>query len=102
MPYYIYEYTLSEKGLLNIKDIPTVINQHYKGVEAIGGKKVETYYVFGEKSFVSIVEFPDDETAEIWNLGSPEDPTNALWEPGFTVKKAFTLEEFTNIVKKLT
>lgn len=101
MPFYIYDYTLSEQGLSSIKDIPTVINNHYKDIEAIGGKAVETYYVFGDSRLLSIVEFPDDGTVEIWNLGNPEDPTNAFWEPNFSVKKIFSLEEFTDIVRKL-
>lgn len=102
MPVYIYESKLSQQGLLNIKEIPSVIDQFVKGAEAFGGKTIGIYSIFGDNSFISIAEFPDDETAERWNLEAPEDPKNALFEPGFIVKKAFTLEEFTGIVKKLT
>lgn len=106
MPFYLYEFKLSGKGLLNIKEIPSVIDHFTRGsevgVEAVGGKVVENYYVFGENTFVTIAEFPDDETAERWNLSYPEDPKLEFWEPDFKVKKVFSLKEFTDIVKKLT
>lgn len=101
MPLYYYEYKLSEKGLVNIKDIPDVLDETTNLLEEIGGKAVGQYSVFGENCFVLIAEFPDDETAERWNLVPLDESTQALWEITFKAKRIFSLDEFKDIVKKL-
>ena len=96
MPTYICLHKLTDQGIKNIKDAPQRIEEDIKAAEAAGGKVLGVYTVLGEYDFVSIGEFPNDETALTLGL--------ALVAQGnvrTTTLKAFTKEEFAEIVKKL-
>lgn len=96
MPTYICLHKLTDQGIKNIKDAPQRIEEDIKAAEAAGGKVLGVYTVLGEYDFVSIGEFPNDETALTLGL--------ALVAQGnvrTTSLKAFTKEEFAEIVKKL-
>lgn len=103
MPLYFYETKLSENGLVNIKNIPAALDEAVKLLESIGGKVVGVYSIFGENSFLTILEFPDDETAETWNLFPPGESIQPLLdiETIYKGKRIFSLDEFKEIVKKL-
>jgi uncharacterized protein with GYD domain len=67
-----------------------------KGAEAMGAKVTGFYVVMGEYDYVAIGEFPNDQAAMTFAL--------ALGSGGnvrTTNLKAFTKEEFTEMVKKL-
>ena len=96
MPTYIGLYKLTDQGIKNMKDAPRRVEDAVKGVEAMGGKVIGVYLVMGEYDYVTIGEFPSDEVAMTYAM--------ALGSRGnvrTTTLKAFTKEEFAQIVKKL-
>ena len=96
MPTYIVLYKLTDQGIRNIKEAPQRIEEGIKALEAAGGKVIGFYSVMGEYDYVSIGEAPNDETAVALAL--------AIGSQGnvrTTTLKAFTKEEFGEIVKKL-
>jgi uncharacterized protein with GYD domain len=96
MPIYIALYKLTDQGIKNIKEMPQRIEKAIEASEAMGGKVLGVYSVLGEYDLVSIAEFPNDETVLTLAL--------ALGGQGnvrSTTLKAFTKEEFAEIVKKL-
>ena len=96
MPISIILFQLTDQGIKNIKDAPQRIEEGIKGFEAMGGKLHSFYAVMGEYDYVAIGETPNDEVGMAFAL--------ALGSAGnvrTTTLKAFTKEEFTEIVKKL-
>ena len=96
MPTYIVLYKLTDQGIKNIKDAPQRVEGATKRLEEMGGKVIGIYTVMGEYDYVSIGEAPNDEVAMTFAL--------ALGSQGnvrSTTLKAFTKEEFANIVQKL-
>ena len=96
MPTYIGLYKLTDQGIKNIKDAPGRVEEAIKGAETMGGKVIGVYTVMGEYDYVTIGEFPSDETQMAFTM--------ALGSRGnvrTTTLKAFTKEEFAQIVKKL-
>ena len=96
MPTHIGLYKLTDQGVKNIKDAPGRVEEAIKGVEAMGGKVIGIYSVMGEYDYVTIGEFPSDEVAMTFAfaLGSRGNVRT-------TTLKAFTKEEFAEIVKKV-
>jgi len=96
MPTYIALYKLTDQGIKSIKDAPNRIEEGIKGAEAMGAKVLGFYTVMGEYDYVAIGEFPSDEAVMAFAM--------ALGSGGnvrTTTLKAFTKEEFAQIVKKL-
>ena len=96
MPTYITLYKLTDQGIKNIKDAPKRLEQNIKNAEAAGAKIIGFYAVMGEYDYVSISEGPSDEVVmtrmlDICSKGSVRT----------TTLKAFTQQEFVEIVKKL-
>lgn len=96
MPTYVGLYKLTQQGIRDIKNAPARVEQAIKAVEAMGGKVLGVYVTMGEYDYVTIGEFPSDEVAMTFLLG-----LNALGNVTTTTLKAFTPEEFAEIVKKL-
>ena len=96
MPTYIGLYKLTDQGIKNIKDAPQRIEEGIKRVEAAGGKVIGFYSVMGEYDYVAIGEFPNDEVAVTLTLA-----TGSQGNVRTTTLKAFTKEEFAEIIKKL-
>ena len=96
MPTYIGLYKLTDQGIKDIKDGPDRVKEAIAGVEAMGGMVIGVYAVMGEYDYVSIGEFPSDEVAMTFNLG-----LGSRGNVRTTTLKAFTKEEFAEIVKKL-
>jgi uncharacterized protein with GYD domain len=96
MPTYVGLYKLTQQGIRDIKNAPARVEQAIKAVEAMGGKVQGVYVTMGEYDYVTIGEFPSDEVAMTFLLG-----LNALGNVRTTTLKAFTPEEFAEIVKKL-
>ena len=96
MPTHIGLYKLTDQGIKSAKDAPGRVEDAIKGAEAMGGKVIGVYAVMGEYDYVAIGEFPSDEVAMAFAM--------ALGSGGnvrTTTLKAFTKEEFAEIVKKV-
>jgi len=96
MPTYITLYKLTDQGIKNIKDAPGRIEDAVKGYESMGGKLIGFYSVLGKYDYVGIEECPSDEIATTFALA-----TGSLGNVRSTTLKAFSKEEFGEIVKKL-
>lgn len=96
MPTYIGLYKLTDQGIKNIKEIPQRIEKGIEASEAMGGKVLGVYVVMGDYDLVSIAEFPNDEAVLSLALA-----LGAQGNVRTTTLKAFTKEEFAEIVKKL-
>jgi uncharacterized protein with GYD domain len=96
MPAFVSLMKFSDQGIKNIKEAPDRIQDAFDKVEKMGGKIINFYAVWGEYDYVAISEFPSEEiaTAFILKLGS-------LGNVKATTLRAFTVEEFTEIVKKI-
>jgi uncharacterized protein with GYD domain len=96
MPAYIGLYKLTDQGIKGIKNAPARVEEAIKGVQAMGGKVLGVYVVTGEYDYVTIGEFPNDQVAMTFAL--------ALGSRGnvrTTTMRAFTKEEFAEMVKNL-
>ncbi len=96
MPTYITLYKLTDQGIKNIKDAPERIEDAVKGYESMGGKLIGFYSVMGEYDYVAIGECPSDEIATTFALA-----VGSRGNVRSTTLKAFSKEEFGEIVKKL-
>ena len=96
MPIYITLYKLTDQGIKNIKDAPERLEKGIKAFEQMGGKLIGFYLTMGEYDYVGIGEAPSDEAAAVFNLAQ-----GALGNVRTTTLKAFTTEEFAEIVKKI-
>jgi uncharacterized protein with GYD domain len=96
MPTYITLMKMTEQGIKDVKSAPERIEAGIKGWEAMGGKLVGFYAVMGDYDYIAIGEVPSDEVAVTFSL--------ALGSQGSvrtTTLRAFTREEFVEMVKKL-
>jgi uncharacterized protein with GYD domain len=96
MALYITLYKLTDQGIKNIKDAPGRFQQGLKAWEGMGGKLLGFYLTMGEYDYVSIGEAPSDEVVAAFQLS-----LGALGNVRTTTLRAFTTEEFAEIVKKL-
>jgi uncharacterized protein with GYD domain len=87
---------LTERGIKDIRNAPERIEKGIKTWETMGGTFIGFYTVMGEYDYVAIGEAPDDETVMQFSMG--------LGSQGFvrtTTLKAFSKEEFSEIIQKL-
>ncbi len=96
MPTYITLMKLTDQGIKNIKDAPQRVEEGIKAMEAMGGKLIGFWTVMGEYDYIAVAEGPSDEMAMTFNLG-----LGVGGNVRTTTLKAFTREEFAEIVKKL-
>jgi uncharacterized protein with GYD domain len=96
MPTYISLYKWTEQGVKNVKGAPQRIQAAIKAAEGMGGKVRGIYVVMGEYDVVAVGEFPNDEAAATYNLA-----LSSLGNVRTTSLRAFTSEEFSEMVKKL-
>jgi uncharacterized protein with GYD domain len=80
MPTYIALGTFAEKGISNIKDSPTRVNDARVAIKKMGGELKSFYYTMGRYDFATIAEFPNNETAmtfllALGNLGNVKTET---------------------------
>jgi len=98
LPHYIFLVKFTDEGIKNIKSIAADAKESFKEVEEFGGKLKDIYCLFGEYDAILIAELPSDEAAA--SLVLSPDPKGNFWYRSETMK-AFTLDEFTDIVSKL-
>ena len=96
MPTYITLMKLTDQGIKNIKDAPQRIEEGIKAMEAMGGKLIGFWTVMGEYDYIAVAEGPSDEVAMTFNLG-----LGVGGHVRTTTLKAFTREEFAEMVKNL-
>jgi uncharacterized protein with GYD domain len=96
MKTYITLCKLTDQGVKDIKNAPKRIRAAKKMAEKAGGKITGFYLTIGDYDYIVIGEAPNDEVACTFLLG-----LGATGILRTTTLKAFTLDEFTNIVKKL-
>ena len=93
---YILLMKLTDQGVKAIKEAPARIEAGIKGWEAMGGKIHGFYATLGEYDYVSVGEAPSDEVAMAFSLA-----LSSLGNVRTVSLKAFTVEEFTKVVKHL-
>jgi uncharacterized protein with GYD domain len=96
MPTCVVLMKLTEQGVKDIKNAPKRVEENIKAFEALGGKMLGFYTVMGEYDYVAIAEVPSDEVGMTFLLG-----LGAQGNVKTTTLKAFTREEFAEMVKKL-
>jgi uncharacterized protein with GYD domain len=96
MPSYILLMKLTDQGVKAIKDAPARIEAGIKGWEAMGGKVKGFYVLMGEYDYAAFSEAPSDEVATVFAMA-----LSALGNVRTTTIRAFTVEEFAGLVKKL-
>lgn len=96
MPLYVSLMKVTDQGIKDIKNAPQRVALASQGMEAVGGKLLAFYLVMGEYDYVAVSEAPDDETAVTFTLG-----LGAAGNVRTTTLKAFTKEQFAEMVKKL-
>ena len=87
---------LTEQGIKDIKNAPQRVDAAAKAIEAMGGKMTGFYVTMGEYDYIAITEGLSDEAGAsfILKLGSQGNVRT-------TTLKAFTKQEFAEMVKKL-
>lgn len=87
---------LTDQGIKDIKNAPQRVEAAAKALEAMGGKMTAFYLTMGEYDYVAIGEGPSDEVGMTYLLG-----LGAAGNVKTTTLKAFTKEQFAEMVKKL-
>lgn len=93
---YITLMKLTDQGVKNVKEAPKRVEDAFKMLEKGGGKLIGFYAVLGEYDYVGIGQSPSDEAVTAFNLA-----LGSLGNLRTLTLRAFTLEEFTGIVKKI-
>jgi uncharacterized protein with GYD domain len=96
MSAYIVLIKLTDQGAKDIKHLPKRVRAAGKMMEKVGGKIIQFYHTMGQYDYVAIAEAPSDEVACNFLLG-----LGAEGSLRTTTMKAFSLDEFTEIVNKL-
>ncbi len=96
MPTFVTLYKLTDQGVKNIKDSPARLKAAIKAFEAKGGKVIGAYYTTGEFDLLVIGEIADEKAGLAHTLA-----TASLGNARPTTLRAFTAEEFAEIIKKM-
>jgi uncharacterized protein with GYD domain len=93
---YITLMKLTDQGIKDVKDAPKRAETAFKALEKMGGKLIGFYATLGEYDYIGIGQSPSDEAVTAYNLA-----LGSLGNLRTTTLRAFTLEEFAGIVKKI-
>jgi uncharacterized protein with GYD domain len=87
---------MTDQGIKDVKNAPQRIDAAAKAIEAMGGKLTGFYFTLGEYDYIALVEGLTDEAGAsfLLKLGSAGNVRT-------TTLKAFTKNEFAEMVKKL-
>lgn len=96
MENYILLMKFTDQGIKAVRNAPLRIEAAIKGFEAMGGKVTGFYATMGEYDYVAIGEAPNDTVGMTFLLG-----LGLAGNVRTTTLKAFTREEFVEIVKRL-
>ena len=93
---YITLMKLTDQGAKDLKDAPQRIEAGLKMFEKMGGKLIGFYSTMGEYDYVGIGEASSAEAVTTFNLA-----LSSLGSVRTTTMRAFTIEEFSEMIKKL-
>jgi len=96
MPTYVLLMKLTDQGAKDIKNAPARIEAGIKALQAMGGRLIGFYAVMGEYDYIAIGESPSDEATSAFSL-----TLSSLGNVKTTTLRAFTAEEFAQIVKNI-
>jgi len=96
MATYVLLMKLTEQGIKDIKNAPERIEEGIKKWKEMGGKLISFYPVMGEYDCIAIGEAPSDEVAVSFSIA-----LSSLGNVRTTTLRAFTTDEFAQIIKKL-
>lgn len=96
MAIYINLMKLTDQGVTNIKEAPQRAEEGIKAFEKMGGKMLGFYVVTGEYDYIAIGEAPNDAVATTFSMA-----LSARGNVRTTTVRAYTREEFAEMVKKL-
>lgn len=96
MPVYVTLFKWTDTGVRDVKDAPAKIAESRKTAEELGGKVLGLYVTMGDYDLVSVVEWPNDETAATTALA-----VSSRGNARTVTMRAFTEQEFASIAKKL-
>jgi uncharacterized protein with GYD domain len=96
MATYVILMNLTEQGIKDIKNAPARVKATEEALEAVGGKLKAFYVTMGQYDYIAVAEGPGDETAMLQLLGLA-----MAGNVRTTTLKAFTREEFGELLKKL-
>ena len=96
MPIYVTLYKFTDQGIKAVKESPARVDAVVKGIEGMGGKVLGVYYTMGEYDMIAIAETPNDEAA--WTTALMVGRAGNVRS---TTMKAYTKDQFAEIVKKL-
>lgn len=96
MPTYINLVSWTDQGIRDIKEAPQRIDAFKKTIESTGGKLTGFYVTMGRYDIVTIIDVPSDEALAHITLS-----TGSKGSVRTETMKAFTENEFRNIVAKL-
>jgi uncharacterized protein with GYD domain len=96
MPTYVTLYKWTEQGIKNVKESPERIEKNIKAAEQMGGKLIGVYITMGDYDLVAISEWPNDEAASAMVLTQ-----GAQGYARTKSMKAYTVDEFKEVVKKM-
>jgi uncharacterized protein with GYD domain len=87
---------LTDQGIREIKQGPERLEEAANRIEEVGGQLLGFYLTMGDYDYVTIVEGPSDEVAMTFLMG-----LGAAGNIRTKTLKAFTLDEFKEMVKGL-
>jgi uncharacterized protein with GYD domain len=93
---YITLMKLTDQGAKDLKEAPKRIEEGLKIFEKMGGKLIGFYATMGEYDYIGIGQSPSDEHATAFNLA-----LSSLGSVRTTTIKAFTIEQFAEMIRKL-
>ena len=96
MPTYVTLVKFTDQGSMIIKDSQKAQEEAIKNAEKVGIKVKGLYFLMGDYDIVVISECPNDETAVASSIVASSDGNIRT-----TTLRAFTQEEFAEILKKL-
>lgn len=96
MATYIALCNFTHQGITNIKGSPDRINAARELAKTCGAQLMELYLTMGSYDFVAVIDAPDDAACAKFSLA-----LGSLGNVRTTTLKAFTEEEYTEIVKSL-
>jgi len=96
MPTYVTLFKWTEQGVKDVKNTPARFEASKKLTASMGGKILGLYVTMGDYDVVAVTEGPSDEVAAAIALSIA-----AKGNVKTTTMRAFTVSEFTEVVKKV-
>jgi len=93
---YITLMKLTDQGAKDLKNAPHRIEEGLKMFEKMGGKLIGFYAILGEYDYIGIGEASSDEIATTFNFA-----LSSMGSVRTTTMRAFSIQEFSGMVKKL-